>query len=139
MKIINENIILSDKITELLNFLKFSFYFQYERIGLFTIVNEKKEKKYDILFNIEKNNNFIMIDQEIITKKNETHIIITEKLLVELYSQGASIYTVFKKYLKGEFKTKKFNYKKFNSFLSNFNFSEECWKKFYQNKINNLK
>ena len=88
---------------------------------------------YDILIDINssEDNNFIIIDEKIICDNYDTCIIITEDLLLELYCQGASIYNIFKKYMSGEFKTKKFSYKKFNKFLSNFNFTEEYWNEFY--------
>jgi len=138
MKIIKNNVVLSMKIIELLDFLKFSFKFSSENKVFFTLINEKKEKMYEILIDINNNNSMIIIDEEIIFENYETYIIITEDLLLELYCQGASIYKIFKKYMSGEFKTKKFNYKKFNSFLSNFNFSEEYWNDFYtfQNSLN---
>ena len=138
MKIIKNNVVLSVKIIELLDFLKFSFKFSSENKVFFTLINEKKEKMYEILIDINNNNSMIIIDEEIIFENYETYIIITEDLLLELYCQGASIYKIFKKYMSGEFKTKKFNYKKFNSFLSNFNFSEEYWNDFYtfQNSLN---
>ena len=139
MKIIKNDVVLSVKIIELLDFLKFSFKFSSENKVFFTLINEKKEKMYEILIDINSNDNsMIIIDEEIIFENYETYFIITEDLLLELYCQGASIYKIFKKYMSGEFKTKKFNYKKFNSFLSNFNFSEEYWNDFYtfQNSLN---
>jgi hypothetical protein len=137
MKIINDNIKLGVKIIELLDFLKFSFKFKSKKKVLFSLINDKKEPMYDLLIDINSNeSNLIIIDEKIICDNYDTHIIITEKLLLELYCQGASIYKIFKKYMSGEFKTKKFNYKKFNSFLSNFNFSEEYWNDFYTFKHN---
>jgi hypothetical protein len=137
MKIINDNIKLGVKIIELLDFLKFSFKFKSKKKVLFSLINDKKEPMYDLLIDINSNeSNLIIIDEKIICDNYDTHIIITEKLLLELYCQGASIYKIFKKYMSGEFKTKKFNYKKFNGFLSNFNFSEEYWNDFYTFKHN---
>tara|TARA_B110001454_G_C12706550_1_gene428834 strand:- start:1272 stop:1685 length:414 start_codon:yes stop_codon:yes gene_type:complete len=136
MKFINNNVELSIKIQELIDFLKFSFKFKTKKKVLFTLINDEKKHLYDILIDINTNeNNMIIIDEKIICENYDTYIILTEKLLLELYCQGASIITIFKKYMKGEFKTKKFSYKKFNSFLSNFNFSEEYWNDFYSNKI----
>lgn len=133
MKIINNNVKLSDNVKELLNFLKFSFKFNSNKKVLFSLINKKKENMYDILIDINssEDSNFIIIDEKIICDNYDTCIIITEDLLLELYCQGASIYNVFKKYMSGEFKTKKFSYKKFNGFLSNFNFTEEYWNDFY--------
>ena len=132
MKIINNNIKLSIKIKELLDFLKFSFKFKSKKKILFSLINDKKEPMYDFLIVINSNeNNMMIIDEKILCETYDTHIIITEKLLLELYCQGASIYKIFKKYMNGDFKTKKFSYKKFNGFLSNFNFSEEYWNDFY--------
>ena len=137
MKIINNNIKLSENIIELLDFLKFSFKFKSKKKVLFTLINDEKEPMYDLLIDINSNeSNLIIIDEKIICEIYDTYIIITEKLLLELYCQGASIYKIFKKYMSGEFKTKKFNYKKFNGFLSNFNFSEEYWNDFYTLKHN---
>ena len=137
MKIINNNIKLSMKIQEFIDFLKFSFKFKTKKKVLFTLINEEKKYLYDILIDINTNeNNIIIIDEKIICENYDTYIIITEKLLLELYCQGASIYKIFKKYMNGDFKTKKFSYKKFNSFLSNFNFSEEYWNDFYTFKYN---
>jgi hypothetical protein len=137
MKIINNDIKLSENIIELLDFLKFSFKFKSKKKVLFTLINDEKKPMYDLLIDINTNeNNMIIIDEKIICENYDTYIIITEKLLLELYCQGASIYKIFKKYMSGEFKTKKFNYKKFNSFLSNFNFSEEYWNDFYTFKHN---
>jgi len=137
MKVINNNIELSVKIQEFIDFLQFSFKFKSKKQVLFTLINEKKEHLYDILIDINTNeNNMIIIDEKIICESYDTYIIITEKLLLELYCQGASIYKIFKKYMNGDFKTKKFNYKNFNSFLSNFNFSEEYWNNFYILKHN---
>jgi hypothetical protein len=137
MKIINNDIKLSDNIIELLDFLKFSFKFKSKKKILFSLINDEKEPMYDLLIDINSNeSNLIIIDEKIICENYDTYIIITEKLLLELYCQGASIYKIFKKYMSGEFKTKKFSYKKFNSFLSNFNFSEEYWNDFYTLKHN---
>jgi len=137
MKIINNDIKLSDNIIELLDFLKFSFKFKSKKKILFSLINNEKEPMYDLLIDINSNeSNLIIIDEKIICENYDTYIIITEKLLLELYCQGASIYKIFKKYMSGEFKTKKFSYKKFNSFLSNFNFSEEYWNDFYTLKHN---
>lgn len=137
MKIINNDIKLSDNIIELLDFLKFSFKFKSKKKILFSLINDKKNPMYDLLIDINSNeSNLIIIDEKIICENYDTHIIITEKLLLELYCQGASIYKIFKKYMSGDFKTKKFSYKKFNGFLSNFNFSEEYWNDFYTLKHN---
>ena len=137
MIIVNNNVELSIKIQELIDFLKFSFKLKIKKKILFTLINEEKKHLYDILIDINTNeNNMIIIDEKIICENYDTNIILTEKLLLELYCQGASIITIFKKYMKGEFKTKKFSYKKFNSFLSNFNFSEEYWNDFYTLKHN---
>jgi hypothetical protein len=137
MKIINNNIQISEKVKELLDFLIFSFKFKSKKKVLFSIINEKHEQMYDILIDINSNdNNMIIVDEKVIYDNYDTYIIITEELLLELYCQGASIYKIFKKYMSGEFKTKKFSYKKFNSFLSNFNFAEEYWNDFYTFKHN---
>ena len=137
MKIINNDIKLSDNIIEFLDFLKFSFKFKSKKKILFSLINDKKNPMYDLLIDINSNeSNLIIIDEKIICENYDTHIIITEKLLLELYCQGASIYKIFKKYMSGDFKTKKFSYKKFDGFLSNFNFSEEYWNDFYTLKHN---
>ena len=137
MKIIKNEIKLSDNIIELLDFLKFSFKFKSKKKILFSLINDKKNPMYDLLIDINSNeSNLIIIDEKIICENYDTHIIITEKLLLELYCQGASIYKIFKKYMSGDFKTKKFSYKKFNGFLSNLNFSEEYWNDFYTLKHN---
>lgn len=133
----NNNIILSRKIIEFIDFLLFSFKFKNNKKVVFNIVDDNNKSLYHLL--IEINNDItIIVDKKIECDDYDTFIRITEELLLELYCEGASITKIFKKYLKGEFKTKKFSYKKFNKFLSNFNFSQEYWNDFYifQNNLN---
>tara|TARA_Y100000310_G_scaffold344320_1_gene456406 strand:- start:2743 stop:3159 length:417 start_codon:yes stop_codon:yes gene_type:complete len=133
----NNNIILSRKIIEFIDFLLFSFKFKNNKKVVFNIVDDNKKSLYHLLIKIN-NNIIIRVDKNIECDDYDTFIRITEELLLELYCEGASITKIFKKYLKGEFKTKKFSYKKFNKFLSNFNFSQEYWNDFYifQNNLN---
>ena len=133
----NNNIILSRKITELIDFLLFSFKFKNNKKVVFNIVDDNKKSLYHLLIEIN-NDIIIIVDKKIECDDYDTFIRITEELLLELYCEGASITKIFRKYISGEFKTKKFSYKKFNKFLSNFNFSEEYWNDFYifQNNLN---
>ena len=86
MKIINNDIKLSDNIIEFLDFLKFSFKFKSKKKILFSLINDKKNPMYDLLIDINSNeSNLIIIDEKIICENYDTHIIITEKFTYTIH------------------------------------------------------
>jgi hypothetical protein len=132
MYIINNDIQLNIDVNNLINYLEFSFKYKNDSKFLFILKNENN-KNYNILINITKENSFIYIDEKIICDNYSVKIIMSNDLLIELYSKNSSLIKIMKSYWDKKFQTEKFSFIKFKRFLDNFNFKEKKWEEYYNN------
>lgn len=124
---------INKSVKEFINFLKFTYSFNKKTNTLFYICD--KDYFINILINDDKELTIKHFDKkhfdELTDDYNyDLYFDITEKLLVKLYKEGIGVKDLLGYIRSGEIKSNNFGIFKFYSFMKNFDFSPDAWKKF---------
>lgn len=121
----------NEKVSEMINFLKFSFKNKYKNISiLFELFDNNIEKITKVISIRINNDKLIITDKK--EKEYDTEIKLKTETFIKLYNGSLSAFSLFKSLLKSDdIETKDCSISKFRKFISHFDFSSSKWQMFY--------